>query len=302
MGDLSVTIFNVEHGFCAFVKSPTGRTLLIDCGRTDTFSPIKYIVDHELGDAFGEGEFYFTKFILSHPHGDHLEDIDMLKKYEPRLLLRQKGYDWDEVKEVNTKKGAKNVDTYKTWQDNYTPPAKAEVIDWGFDLYHGDYLTPSQAKELEETKMVNNSSIPVIVTYSGSKYQEKFLFAGDLEEKAWKRLLGRQSFKNAIKGTDFFVTSHHGHSSGYCKEIFETMGKPIVNIVSAHSGDESVETLYSSSDNALGIERNSKMRYMLSTRNDGSIRITVGSEGKYSLWFENYSDNEKPNIYSRNSR
>jgi beta-lactamase superfamily II metal-dependent hydrolase len=294
MGNLSVTIFNVEHGFCVFVKSPTGRTLLIDCGRTDKFSPIKYIVDHELRDVFNEGKFYFTEFILSHPHGDHLEDIDMLKKYEPRLLFRQKGYDWDEVKGVNTKKGAKSVDAYKTWQDQYKPLTKAEVIDWGFDLYHKDFLTPSQAKELEETKMVNNSSIPVIITYMGSEYQERFLFAGDLEEKAWEKLLKRESFRNVIKGTDFFVTSHHGHSSGYCKEIFKTMGRrPIVNIVSAHSGDESVEASYSGSDNAIGIERNNERRYMLSTRNDGSIRITVNSEGKYSLWFENYSDNVK---------
>jgi len=292
MGNLNVTIFNVEHGFCAFIKSPTGRTLLIDCGRTDRFSPIKYIIDHELEDAFDEGSYYFTKFILSHPHGDHLEDMGMMKIYEPRLLFRQKEYDWDEVREVNTKKGIKNVDTYEEWQNKYNVPARAEEIDWGFDLYHQDYLSPSQAKELEEAKMVNNSSIPVILTYRGTEYREKFLFAGDLEEKAWKKLLGRQSFKDAIKGTDFFITSHHGHSSGYCKEIFEAMGKPIVNIVSAHRGDESVESLYSSSDNAHGIKIDDKMRYMLSTRNDGSIRISVGSEGKYSLWFENYTNNE----------
>ncbi|MGO9371649.1 MAG: ComEC/Rec2 family competence protein [Syntrophobacteraceae bacterium] len=291
MGDLSVTVFDVEHGFCAFIKSPTGRTILIDCGRKTKFSPIQYIVDNLLSDTFNEGTFTFTQFILSHPHGDHLEDIDMLTNYPPRIMLRQDSYDWDEVKEVNSTNGAKRVDKYKEWQKTYSSPAPA--IDWGFDLYHSDFLTPSKAKELEEAKMVNNSSIPVVITYKGSECQEKFLFAGDLEEKGWKELLARQSFKNAIEGTDFFITSHHGHSSGYCKEIFEAIGKPLINIVSAHSGDESVETTYSKSDKAHGITINGEKRYMLSTRNDGSIRITVNSKGRASIGLVAFADNQK---------
>ena len=291
MGDLSVTIFDVEHGFCAFVKSPTGRTLLIDCGRKNNFSPIQYIVDNELTDTVKEGEHYFTKFILSHPHGDHLEDIEMLKKYPPRVVFRQKSYDWNKVKEVNTKSGAMSVDSYKTWgvYGDYT--GTPDPINWGFDLYHSDYLTPSEAKKLEETKMVNNSSIPVIITYQGTEYQEKFLFAGDLEVKGWQKLLELKSFRDAIRNTDFFITPHHGHSSGYCKEIFEAMGRPIVNIVSAHSGDEIVEGCYSTPERAVGIVLENKRRYMLTTRNDGSIRINVNSTGKYSISFKNFADN-----------
>lgn len=289
MGNLSVTVFNVEHGFCAFIKSPTGRTLLIDCGRTAKFSPIKYIVDNELKDVVSEGKFYFTKFILSHPHGDHLEDIDMLKSYPPKIIFRQSGYDWDKVKEANTKTGEEMVNTYKAWQETYTEPATE--IDWGFDLYHADYLTPSKAKELEEAKMVNNSSVPVIITYKGTECQEKFLFAGDLEEKGWKELLSRKSFQAAISGTDFLITSHHGHTSGYCKEIFEHIGKPIINIVSAHSGDESVEAAYSKNENAHGVTINGATRYMLTTRNDGSITIKVNREGRYTIKLSNFADN-----------
>lgn len=292
MGDLNVTVFDVEHGLCAFIKSPTGRTLLIDCGRKAKFSPIKYIVDYERADAFNEGAFYFTEFVLSHPHGDHLEDIDMLIKYPPRLITRQDAYDWAEVRKVNSEKGRAAVDTYRSAWSNigtYSGP----VIDWGFNYDHGNYLTPAEAKQLQETKMVNNSSIPVIITYTGSKYRDKFLFAGDFEEKAWKELLRRQAFKDAIKGTNFFITSHHGHTTGYCKEIFEAMGNPIVNIVSAHSGDESVEGAYSDSKNATGHTSNGVPRYMLTTRKDKSIRISVNSIGQYRLWCEDYADNVK---------
>lgn len=289
MSNLKVIVFDVEHGFCAFIKSPTGRTLLIDCGKASKFSSVKYSIDNELQDCVDEGNFYFSKFILTHPHGDHLEDIERLADYPPRTMFRQNGYDWNEVKESNSESGKEKVDTYQEWQEIYNQPASE--IDWGFDIYHKDYLTPSQAKALDKSKIVNNSSIPVIITYQGTRYSKKFLFAGDLEEKGWLELLKRQSFKDVIKGTDFFITSHHGHSSGYCKEIFEAMGKPILNIVSARSRDESVEAAYSSNENAQGTKINGNKRYMLSTRNDGSISIEVDSEGKYSLWCDNFWDN-----------
>jgi hypothetical protein len=279
----------VEHGLCAFVKSPTGRTLLIDCGRATKFSPIKYIVDNELYDCVDGGKFAFTQFIVSHPHGDHLEDIERLKLYPPLILYRQRGYDWEEVKEINSESGAELVESYREWQETYNSPAPE--VDWGFDLSFRDALTPAQAKEVNESKMVNNSSVPVIITYTGSEHQERFFFAGDLEKDGWKKLLERESFKNAIKGTDFFITAHHGHSTGYCKEIYEAMGKPIVNIVSARSGDESVEPSYSKPDNAWGKEIEGATRYMLSTRYDGNICITADSRGKYWLWFEDFEDN-----------
>lgn len=289
MPDFKVIIFNVEHGLCAFVKSPTGRTLLIDCGKATRFSPIKYIADNELSDCVDEGKFLFTQFIVSHPHGDHLEDIERLKLYPPRIIYRQTGYNWEEVKEVNSESGAELIESYKKWQETYSSPAPA--VDWGFDLSFKDVLTPTEAKRLNELKMVNNSSVPLIISYTGSQYQEKFFFSGDLEEDGWKELLKRESFKSTIKGTDFFITPHHGHSSGYCKEIYEAIGKPIVNIVSAQSGDESVDSAYSSSDNAHGIKLDGEKRYMLTTRNDGSICISVNSEGKYSLCCENFEDN-----------
>ncbi|MFX0197633.1 MAG: ComEC/Rec2 family competence protein [Candidatus Hodarchaeota archaeon] len=288
MPNLKVIVFNVEQGFCAFIKSPTGRTLLIDCGKTSRFSPIKYVIENELQDCLDEGIFYFTKFILTHPHGDHLDDIERLIEYPAHIIYRQMGYDWDEVKEANSTSGAEKVDTYQAWQEGYVPPVPQ--IDWGFEIYH-DALTPSEAKTLDESKMVNNSSIPVVITYRGSEFTEKFLFGGDLEEKGWLELLKRESFKQSINDTDFFITSHHGHSSGYCKEIFEVMGKPFVNIVSARGRDKSVESAYSSSDNAIGIIIGGEKRYMLSTRNDGSICIEVSPAGKYSLGFEDFSDN-----------
>ena len=277
MANARVIIFNVQFGFCAFIKSPTGRTLLIDCGNTAKFSPIKHIVENEFIDVADEGDYFFTKFILSHPHGDHVDDIEMLKTYKPRILFRQGDYDWDEVKDANSESGAEKIESYKQWQEDYK--LKATKPDWGFDVYHEDYLTPKAAKEIEESKMVNNSSIPVVITFKGTQYTQQFLFPGDLEQKGWLELFKRDTFKNAIKGTTFFITSHHGHTSGFCKEIFDVMGKPLINIVSTHGGDESVDNAYSKPENAIGINFGDTVRYMLSTRRDKNICIDIEPSG-----------------------
>lgn len=298
MSDLRVIIFNVEHGFCAFVKSPTGHTLLIDCGKASKFSPIKYVLDYELDDTIEYVNKYncrykLTEFILSHPHGDHVEDVErLINSFKPGIIFRQEDYNWEAVKNDNTEEGAKNVGKYKEWQETYTVPVDGP--NWGMKLYYSKYLTPLQAHAVDKAKFVNNSSIPVMIEFQGSKFKEKFFFSGDLEEAAWKVLLEDEAFKNALKGTDFFITAHHGHSTGYCKEIYNVMGKPIVNIVSARRRDESIEGAYSKPENAIGAKFNGEIRYMLSTRKDGTIFIEVDSEGKYSIWGEKLEDNIKP--------
>jgi len=75
------------------------------------------------------------------------------------------------------------------------------------------------------------------------------------------------------------MTSHHGHTSGFSAELFAAMGRPLVNVVSAKEGDESVDSNYSKEDYASGVEVGGTTRRMLSTRNDGSIRIHVSDRG-----------------------
>jgi hypothetical protein len=81
-------------------------------------------------------------------------------------MFRQDTYDWGKVKESNSESGTENVDTYDKWQKTYNQPVSA--IDWGMNIYYQSYLTPSQAEVLDKSKMVNNSSIPIIITYKGT--------------------------------------------------------------------------------------------------------------------------------------
>ncbi len=299
MKKLRIIIFNVDHGFCAFIRSPNNYALLIDCGATEIFSPIKYIMENELsGIEEYPGLFPFeshklTQFVLSHPHNDHLMDIERLRNdLEPAFLKRQV-YDWEKIKTVAEDKteAYKNLDSFVRFQDSYSS-SSSESIDWGMKMHHGIFFTPDDAKKINESLFVNNSSIPTFIEYQNYK----IIFPGDLCESGWKELLKKNEFKNALRGTSFFVAAHHGHSSGYCKEIFDCMGKPFFNIVSANQGDDSVEPSYSKADNAKGVLYDGVTRYMFSTRNDGSIVLEITEDGKATFNFLQLDENiEKVN-------
>src|SRR5690348_15154746 len=95
---MRVIVFDVQHGFCAFVKSPTGHGMLIDCGRGDAFSAVKYVIDHELPTCAPHDGKRLTALLISHPHDDHIADIERLVKLCPPSILHRQRYTWEEVK------------------------------------------------------------------------------------------------------------------------------------------------------------------------------------------------------------
>lgn len=283
-----VIIFNVDHGFCAFVDSPTGETLMIDCGRTESFSPVVYLINNELSGRA------LTQLIVTHPHDDHIEDIQYVtSKLEPVILQRQV-YDWEEVKE--TESDYENLDHYSTWQAKYYVPASP--VNWGMDIKVFS-LTPAEAQALNQENWVNNSGMVVVVTITGTKgrkFSEKFVFGADVETDGFIALLKNKNFKAAVAGADFYVASHHGHSSGFSTELYDAMSKPFLNLISVTSGDEHVDSRYGSEDYASGVDLDGEKRYSLTTRTDGSIFIDVDDEGKFYVSTVSLEENDNEDV------
>ena len=287
---LRVIIFDVNHGFCAFVKSSTGCTLLIDLGKSDVFSPIDYILKHELSDAVLHNGYKLTKLIVTHPHDDHIENIASLKSKLAPAILQHQIYNWEAIKAPDAENSDyENLDLYAAWQGKYSEPVKT-APDWGMQIQTFS-LTPDEAYKLDKAKYVNNSSMVTIVSVKGTQFSEKFVFGGDMEQAGWEALLKQEAFKKAVSGTDFYITPHHGHTSGFSTALYEAMGKPYLNLLSVHSRDEHVDNRYSTSDYARGATIDGESRYMLSTRNDGSLFIDVDSAGKFSVSTANLQRN-----------
>jgi beta-lactamase superfamily II metal-dependent hydrolase len=277
---LRIILFDVEHGFCAFIRTPTGRILLIDCGKAPNFSPVEYIRQHELAGTVPFYGHQLTKLIVTHPHGDHIEDIERLMRDMPPAILHRERYNWGYVKGDKATPGSyKCLDTYSRWETTYGTSGAVEP-DYGmrFEIF-GLGPNGAQAISASSNSTVNNSSLVIVATFTGTKHHPKFLFAGDMEEAGWAELLKNQNFRSSVAGVFFYFAAHHGHTSGFSTDLFKAMGKPLLNLVSVTSCDESHDDRYSSDDFSLGYRVEGEARKMLSTRCDGAICIDVDATG-----------------------
>lgn len=287
---MKLMVFDVEHGACAFIRTPTNHTILIDCGCTEGFSPALYIAKNELPTAAGWNGNKLTQLVVTHPHDDHITEVEAIKKNCPPAFLLRQTYNWEEVKTAENG-DYDNLDTYTAWQTSYNQ-AITQYPELGLK-FEWFMLSPAEAKKIDEAKFINNSSIVVIVTVKGTQFEEKFLFGGDMETAGWEALLKNPRFKEAVKAVKFFIVPHHGHESGFSDALFDAMGsKPWLNIVSIHHNDEHIDPRYSQEAYSVGVEVNGVQRRMLTTRSDGTTTIGVTHEGKYWVECEHLADNQ----------
>lgn len=293
MANARIWVFDVDHGFMAFVRPASGATLAIDCGKADDFSPTLYIRDSELTELERLRGCPISKLVVTHPHDDHIEDIGLVAAYlRPERLLRHE-YDWEEV-QAQSEGEHDRLRRWKEFENDYRPPV--DEPDWGSMKLTHWCLTVAEAKALNESKFINNSSIITIVQIGSFK----MTFPGDIEKDGWLEMLRKASFCEALRGTSIFVTSHHGHSSGYVPEIYDVMGKPWFNLSSIHHGDLSIESAYSTAQTACGTPYNGETRYSITTRRDGSCLIQVDDQGNWRMDTYRLGTNlPKPTSYGR---
>jgi len=276
-----VILFDVEHGFCAFIRTPNGHTILIDCGKGPNFSPTEYLLRNEICVPL-------SKLVVSHAHEDHIEDFRRVSaRLNPSILLAH-NLNWDFVKAQSGASGHESLDAYIAGKDAKFNGGWVPDPDYGMSV-QSFALEPNRAQQISGSinSAVNNCSFVTVASFAGTKYAPKFLFGGDMEEAGWNELLATNpAFRQAVRGTWFYFPSHHGHSSGFSTKLYDAMGKPCLNLISVRRNDESRDGRYSEDGFALGWPVGGEQRKMLSTTHDGSIFIDVDSEGL-------------PNVYTR---
>jgi beta-lactamase superfamily II metal-dependent hydrolase len=210
VNSLEVVIWDVEHGTAILVNTPTGKRLVIDLGvgsftnSNKTFSPLKY-----LHDSYKVKKL--DALVITHPHGDHIDDIFNLNLVPPGAIYAPRSVDRGLVRDNNKRKDAAKTERYFQWLD-YAPvnPTKTlgALTDWGctISLFHTKYSESN----------LNNYSLVTVIGHAGST----ILIPGDNEPPSWKLLLDQSAFVSAIKNTNLFVTSHHGRESGYHADLF----------------------------------------------------------------------------------
>ena len=269
---VKITVWDVEHGVCIFAVTPNKKRVILDCGASSEFSPAIYLHD----------DLRIKKIdhlIISHPHADHINDIDnLLYFYENdiKVYKRNEKISKDIVEEENPelakppndkkikkyfqldKKFTKDVD----WDESPRNP------NWGIGCTFHSFQNNNEEFE------INDRSVVTFIKFG----DKTILYGADLKEDGWLELLKNEKFVNHLKDTTILIESHHGNKSGFCSDAFKHF-EPELTIISAGRYREfDGNSLYDGVTTGMTVnsKNNGKeKRKVISTRNDGNIELTI---------------------------
>ena len=270
---VKMKIWDVEHGVCIYIETPNKKRALLDCGSSSSFSPAIHIVE-DLGIK------KLDYLVISHPHDDHIRDIENIDYYfDVKVLGRNKKIDKDVMKEdnpdlfspPNDKRITKYFEIDKKFSKSVTGDESPRDPRWGVGC------TIKYFRNNDTSLSVNNLSLATFINFGG----EKILYGGDLEEKGWLELLKNEYFKANLKSSTMLIASHHGRDSGFCSEIFKNFNPKLTIVSAGKYTDSDATSRYDDVTMWTEIEsreRGKEKRKVISTRKDGDIEIIIYSD------------------------
>jgi len=269
MEQTDLLVFDVEMGQSIFVypHSAPEYAALIDCGNTQDFEPIDFLLQKEFVQNSTLRELTITNY-----DQDHLSGLPYLQsKVTMHSVFFADNLSSQEIKALKTKPHTQALlsaleikDRYTAKAANYAPPYKK----WAFSL----------RKEDLEKYDTNNLSQVIFLEHLGSVV----CISGDLEEPGWKVLLEKQpAIKTWLAKTNVFIASHHGRTNGYCPDVFKHC-KPECIIISdkgiVHETQRNMSALYGGHVLGDGVPYNGdaiNKRKVLTTRDSGHLWVQL---------------------------
>lgn len=258
---MKLTIHNVGHGLCISLIHQNGNVMLWDCGHSDDNRPSDFLTS--LGIS------HIDHFFVTNYDEDHISDLPNLRaNLHLRSMIRNKSISREQLRNLKLQGGP-------------ISPAMESMLDM-IQLYkHGplspapefpgaNYRTFSNAYggSLSDT---NNISLVTFLECGNTK----FIIPGDLEEKGWNALLQKQEFIDELAAVNVYIASHHGRENGYCQDIFSFCTPNVIVFSDSAIKHATQEMSQNYATHATGIPFNGSTRYVLSTRNDGSLTWSV---------------------------
>ncbi|MEX6725796.1 ComEC/Rec2 family competence protein [Parapedomonas caeni] len=279
MGEMVLRIWDVEHGACAMlhplVDGIAGRLAMIDSGCMAQWRPSTFI---RQGLNRGTLDYLF----ITNADQDHMSDLEGLEREGIFVdtLFRNPTYTGPEMYAIKSISGPVSADAqwYVQACGAYDTPTSLP-----FNANMGGITANCFFNHYPQFTDTNDLSLVVFIEFAGFK----ILFPGDLEKPGWRSLLQRADFRAALNGTNILVASHHGRESGFCKDVFNWVtpdavvisDKPIAHATQLMAPDYRRVTR----DEGVIVRSTMKTRHVLTTRRDGWIQFTVGSDGSYFI-------------------
>ena len=274
--ELVLRVFDVEHGACTMLLSPTGERLaMIDCGHNSTtgWRPSTFI-------RSGLNRTRLDYLFVTNADQDHLSDLNgfwdngievagLYRNGSPSARVLQS------IKE-NQCELTDDIERFLKIHAEYMAPLPVP-----FDVGMGGVTCSTFCNSYPDFTDTNNLSLAVFIKYGGFK----MLFPGDLEDEGWKKLLENPSFVQELAYTDILVASHHGRYSGFCEEIFDYFTPQAVVISDKPIAYETQETVPDYrcvvNPNGVPVTNQARRRHVLTTRRDGDIVFKVSANGNF---------------------
>lgn len=253
--NLKVNFINVGEGDCILIEAPNKINILIDGGGTpqsDFDVGNKIVIPYLRRKGINEIDL----LILTHPHLDHLEGLlPILKEFKVDMVL-DSGLlcDSSEYKEFISLILEKGISYHKAKAgDNFIFSNNLEIF----------LLNPLYDSDFYEESDFNNASIVVKLFYKNAN----FLFTGDIEEAAEKKLLVWQN----ILQSDILKVAHHGSSTSTNLEFFDKVNPNIavITVGKNHFGHPSQKIIERLEDKNIQIYQ---------TDEDGTVIIRTNGQ------------------------
>lgn len=267
---MKVVFYDVEHGSCCHIITPNNKHILVDIGSKAN----KSIVDHINRKYFSDCGGAVDELIITHPHEDHIYDLPNLKKKLPPRVLQRDSKAFDIVPVNKTLKHIEIAECANAMNKAYNLPVSPGTSPVDSNVNGGvDFKIISPKGEWTTKDDLNTFSSIIVVSYFGYK----FVLTGDNPSSILQKMMDNNycDIKNTINDATVLLAPHHGRSNEFCKDFFNCVN-PYLTVVSDKSVMHGTQTETSSLYRGRGANLYGKQRYVLTTRNDGTITFNVG--------------------------
>lgn len=268
---MEIEIFDVEHGACALVTADNDRRILVDCGHNTStgWRPSKSLPARGIRNV--------DRLVVSNYDRDHVSDLpDLLANVGVPVLSRNPSVSPSVLRLMKAENGMDpGIGTLAYMAGNYYTQDLPVPQDFGaLQIDHFWNTYPVFTDE-------NNLSLVTILHY----HNLGVIMPGDIEKAGWRQLLQRAEFRSALAGVNIFVASHHGRENGYYPEVFDWCSPEVVIFSDGSVVHETQKTAALYRQHARGITFfDRQTRFVLTTRKNGSIRISQTGFGGGLIW------------------
>jgi beta-lactamase superfamily II metal-dependent hydrolase len=268
---MQIDIYDVGHGHCSVITTPNGQRIMIDCG-TRTGERLWWPSIHHLGEEV-------AMLALLNLDEDHICDFgSVLERCRVRSVLTNPTIGAQELRLLKKQGMGPGAEAVMKWLN--TPRVSvqpASAADLGGVAWTAFWNSHGGACETS-----NDLSLAFFAQFGSFK----IMFAGDLEAKGWCGMMANDDFRRWAAGVNMFVASHHGRESGCCDELFKIMKPEIIVISDDYMQHDTQETngWYRARCHGAGLIADPmQRRHVMTTRNDGTMRINAKADGSWTL-------------------